>query len=86
MEFRDVGAVVWILRKYVWWVPDFAIDTYRNTLVQLDAEMHAAGPLVAHSAWHLIEARRPAAGEPSAYAPHVAVAGRPRTAGAARGS
>ena len=27
MEFYDVGAVVWILRKCVWWVPDFSVDT-----------------------------------------------------------
>lgn len=25
MEFHDVGAVVWILRKCVWWVPDFSV-------------------------------------------------------------
>lgn len=79
MEFHDVGAVVWILRKCVWWVPDFAIDTYRDTLVQLDAEMRAGGSFVAHSARHVIEARRPAAGEPSTCAPphqpHVAVSG-----------
>jgi len=61
MEFYDVGAVVWIMRKCVWWVPDFAIDKYRDTLIQLDAQMRAGGPLVAHSARHLIEARRPAA-------------------------
>jgi hypothetical protein len=25
MEFYDVGAIVWILRKCVWWVPDFSV-------------------------------------------------------------
>ena len=25
MEFLDVGAVVWVLRKCVWWVPDFSV-------------------------------------------------------------
>ncbi|MEO6955638.1 MAG: hypothetical protein ABI137_02755 [Antricoccus sp.] len=29
MEFFDVGAVVWILRKYVWWVPDSSVANYR---------------------------------------------------------
>ena len=28
MEFFDIGAVVWILRKCVWWVPDFSIELY----------------------------------------------------------
>ena len=60
MEFYDVGAVVWILRKCVWWVPDFSIGKYRDTLVQLDAQMRAGDPVVAHSTRHLIEARRPA--------------------------
>jgi hypothetical protein len=32
MEFYDVGAVVWILRKCVWWVPDFSVERYRVEL------------------------------------------------------
>lgn len=61
MEFYDVGAVVWILRKCPWWVPDFSIENYRDTLAQLDLQMRAGEPVVAHSTRHLIEARRPAA-------------------------
>jgi SAM-dependent methyltransferase len=60
MEFYDVGAVVWILRKCVWWVPDFTVDKYLDKLVDLDAQMRNGQPFVAHSARHLIEARRPA--------------------------
>lgn len=59
MEFYDVGAVVWILRKCPWWVPDFSIDKYRDKLAQLDAQMRDGAPVVAHSTRHLIEARRP---------------------------
>lgn len=59
MEFFDVGAVVWILRKCVWWVPDFSVDRYRDQLVALDKHMRAGDPFVAHSTRHLIEARRP---------------------------
>lgn len=58
MEFHDIGAIVWILRKCVWWVPDFTVQRYRPTLLRLDARMRAGEPVVAHSTRHLIEARR----------------------------
>jgi hypothetical protein len=51
MAFFDVGAVIWILRKCVWWVP--------CRVRELDAEMRAGRPVVAHSTRHLVEARRP---------------------------
>ncbi|MDM7853727.1 class I SAM-dependent methyltransferase [Cellulomonas alba] len=57
MELHDVGAVVWLLRKCVWWVPDFSVDRYDGTLRQLDAQLRRGEPLVAHSTRHLIEAR-----------------------------
>lgn len=62
MEFFDVGAVVWVLRKCVWWVPDFSVDKYLVPLAELDAQMRNGEPFVAHSSRHLIEARRPAMG------------------------
>ena len=58
MEFFDIGAVVWILRKCVWWVPDFSVERYHDKLVELDAHIRREGPFVAHSTRHLIEARR----------------------------
>lgn len=58
MEFFDVGAVVWILRKCVWWVPDFTIARYDEQLRALDVHMRAGHPFVAHSTRHLIDARR----------------------------
>jgi hypothetical protein len=58
MEFLDVGAIVWILRKCVWWVPDFSVERYRPHLLALDAQLRAGEPLVAHSTRHLIVARR----------------------------
>ncbi len=60
MEFHDVGAVVWILRKCVWWVPDFSVEKYLVELIELDEQMRSGEPVVAYSARHLIEARRPA--------------------------
>lgn len=62
MEFFDVGAVVWVLRKCVWWVPDFSVEKYLEPLAELDAQMRNGEPFVAHSSRHLIEARRPAMG------------------------
>jgi hypothetical protein len=58
MEFHDIGAVVWILRKCVWWVPDFSVANYEDKLRELDAQMRGGQPFVAHSTRHLIEARR----------------------------
>lgn len=58
MEFFDIGAVVWILRKCVWWVPDFSVERYRDRLVELDRRMRSEGSFVAHSTRHLIEAQR----------------------------
>lgn len=59
IEIHDVGAVVWLLRKCVWWVPDFTVERYRDRLLDLDAGMRAGEPFVAHSTRHLVEARRP---------------------------
>lgn len=58
MEFFDVGAVVWILRKCVWWVADFSVDRYRDKLLELDDQIRRSGPFVAHSTRHLVEAQR----------------------------
>jgi hypothetical protein len=59
MELYDIGAVVWILRKCVWWVPDFSVERYHHQLADLDAQMRSGEPFVAYSTRHLIEARRP---------------------------
>jgi SAM-dependent methyltransferase len=58
MEFFDIGAVVYVLRKCVWWVLDFSVERYRDTLQRLDADIREHGPFVAHSTRTLIEARR----------------------------
>jgi SAM-dependent methyltransferase len=58
MEFFDVGAVVYVLRKCVWWVPDFTVERYRDRLRQLDARIREDGRFVAHSTRTLIDARR----------------------------
>lgn len=58
MEFFDIGAVVWILRRCVWWVPDFNVGRYNNKLVELDSRIRSEGAFVAYSTRHLIEAQR----------------------------
>ncbi|MFE5292150.1 class I SAM-dependent methyltransferase [Isoptericola sp. NPDC056618] len=58
IEFYDVGAVVWFLRKVVWMVPGFTVDAYRTELRDLHERILADGPFVAHSARHLVELRR----------------------------
>jgi SAM-dependent methyltransferase len=58
MEFFDIGAIVYVLRKCVWWVPDFTVDRYGERLQRLDAHIREHGAFVAHSTRTLIEARR----------------------------
>ncbi len=57
MEFFDIGAVVYILRKCVWWLPDFTVERYRAALERLDAHIREHGAFVACSTRTLIEAR-----------------------------
>lgn len=59
MEFFDVGAVVYFLRKVIWTVPDFTVDRYHDRLRDLHAQINADGLFVAHSSRFLIEARKP---------------------------
>ncbi|MGJ3509521.1 class I SAM-dependent methyltransferase [Enemella sp. A6] len=58
MEIFDIGAVVWLLRKCVWWVPGFTVARFDDKLRELDARLRAGHPFVAHSTRHLIDARR----------------------------
>jgi hypothetical protein len=59
VEFFDVGAVVYFLRKVVWTVPDFSVERYRDRLRELHRHIEAEGSFVAHSSRVLVEARKP---------------------------
>ncbi|MEU2085237.1 class I SAM-dependent methyltransferase [Streptomyces albus] len=59
MEFFDVGAVVYFLRKVIWMVPGFTVERYRDRLRDLHERIETDGPFIAHSARFLIEARKP---------------------------
>jgi SAM-dependent methyltransferase len=58
MEFHDIGAVVYFLRKVVWTVPDFSVERYRDRLRELHDRIESEGVFVAHSTRTLIEARK----------------------------
>ncbi len=59
IEIHDIAAVVYLLRKVIWWVPGFTVEKYRDRLRDLHDLIESDGPFVAHSTRHLIEARRP---------------------------
>ncbi|MCQ6551778.1 class I SAM-dependent methyltransferase [Streptomyces sp. C10-9-1] len=59
MEFLDVGAVVYFLRKVVWTVPGFTVDTHRERLRELHEHILEHGVFLAHSTRTLVEARKP---------------------------
>jgi SAM-dependent methyltransferase len=59
IEFHDVGAVVYFLRKVIWMVPGFSVRKYRDRLRNMHELILAEGPFVAYSTRYLIEARKP---------------------------
>jgi SAM-dependent methyltransferase len=63
LEFFDVGAVIYFLRKVIWAVPGFTVHGYRARLRELHELIQADGPFVAHSARALVEARKPGPGQ-----------------------
>ncbi|WP_370182474.1 class I SAM-dependent methyltransferase [Rhodococcus wratislaviensis] len=58
IEFFDIGAVIYFLRKVIWMVPSFTVAEYRERLRELHDLIEAQGPFVAHSTRFLIEARK----------------------------
>lgn len=58
IEIHDVAAVIYLLRKVIWWVPGFTVERYVDRLRDLHELIEADGPFVAHSTRHLIDARR----------------------------
>lgn len=58
IEIFDIAAVIYLLRKLIWWVPGFTVDAYLDELKDLHDRIEQEGRFVAHSTRHLIEARR----------------------------
>jgi SAM-dependent methyltransferase len=59
LEFFDIGAVVFFLRKVIWTVPDFTVDRYRERLRDLHDEIERDGAFHSTMSRTLIEARKP---------------------------
>lgn len=58
VEFFDIGAVIYFLRKVIWMVPGFTVAEYRDRLRELHERIESEGPFIAHSTRFLIEARK----------------------------
>ncbi|MBK4348583.1 class I SAM-dependent methyltransferase [Lacisediminihabitans changchengi] len=58
VEFFDVGALVYFLRKVLWTVPDFTVERYRDKLIEVHAEILQNGAFVSYSRHALVLATR----------------------------
>jgi len=58
LEFWDVGAIIYFLRKVIWTVPGFTVDAHRDRLRDLHDQIQAEGAFIAHASRTLIDARR----------------------------
>ena len=59
VEFSDVGAVVWFLRRVPSTVPGFSVGRYAARLTDLHRQILASGPFSCRARRFLIEARKP---------------------------
>lgn len=59
LEFFDVGAMVFFLRKVIWTVPDFAIDRSRDRLKALHRQIERDGVFQSTMSRTLFEVRKP---------------------------
>ena len=60
VEFLDVGAVVYFLRKVLWTVPGFTPEAYAGALRRMHEHIEREGSFVSTSQRLLVEARAPA--------------------------
>jgi SAM-dependent methyltransferase len=59
VEFFDVAAVVYFLRKVLWTVPGFTVDGYREPLARMHEHIGVRGSFACHSQRFLIEVGKP---------------------------
>jgi SAM-dependent methyltransferase len=59
LEFYDVAAVVYFLRKVHWTVPDFSVQKYRRQLRAMHEHIQTEGAFVSTAQRVLVEARKP---------------------------
>jgi SAM-dependent methyltransferase len=60
VEFFDVAAVVYFLRKVLWTVPGFTVAGYREPLERMHEHIESEGSFVSYARRFLIDARKPA--------------------------
>lgn len=60
LEFFDVGAMVFFLRKVIWTVPDFTVEGYHDRLEDLHNQIERDGVFRSTMSRTLFEARKPA--------------------------
>ena len=58
LEFFDVGAMVWFLRKVIWTVPGFTVDAHRDRLRNLHEQIQQDGVFRSSMSRTLVEARK----------------------------
>jgi SAM-dependent methyltransferase len=58
VEFFDVAAVVYFLRKVLWTVPGFTVAAYLDPLARMHEHIQEYGPFTCHAQRFLIEARK----------------------------
>jgi SAM-dependent methyltransferase len=59
VEFFDVAAVVYFLKKVLWTVPGFTVAGYLGPLARMHEQIEADGSFVSHAQRYLIDARKP---------------------------
>jgi SAM-dependent methyltransferase len=59
LEFFDVGAMVFFLRKVIWTVPDFTVDRYRDRLKDLHDQIERDGVFHSTMSRTLFDVRKP---------------------------
>jgi len=59
LEFYDVGAMVYFLRKVIWTVPGFTVDRYGSRLFDMHQVLERDGVFRSTMSRTLIEARKP---------------------------
>ena len=58
LEFFDVGAMIFFLRKVIWTVPDFTVDRHLDRLRDLDEQIRRDGVFRSTTSRTLFEARK----------------------------
>ena len=59
IEFRDVGAIAYLLRAVPWIVDNFSVDRYQRQLYRLQRRLDVGKPLRFTRASFIVEANAP---------------------------